>query len=228
MYVGADLDYRAPSADFPPSSPRFHGRSLRLPRWEPSLSPLNPPIPLFRSRRFNPGFSTQFGALHGGLYAPARLTRYIRYTHPLSSSSLFLRHPLSHVLPTYPPHTHVHGNPPISRIASSLVSTPLTLFLSRTETTVRAAYSLLLHPFRSLAFSLALAVLRSLSILSSLSSLSRLLSLFLSLSYVSVSISPSFSFPLSRLSIPESNYPRFKPSSHPSRAVPRGNTCRRS
>lgn len=41
----------------------FHGYSLPL------------SIPLFRSRRFNPGFSTQFGALHSGLYALARLTQ---------------------------------------------------------------------------------------------------------------------------------------------------------
>lgn len=65
-------------------------------------------------------------------------------SHPLLSFSATLSR--TYYLPTL--HTHVHGNPPISRIASSLVSTPLTLFLSRTETTVRAAYSLLLHPFR--------------------------------------------------------------------------------
>lgn len=97
--AGADLDYRAPSADFPPSSPRFHGRPS--PRRE--NYPDTPSIPLFRSRRFNPGFSTQFGALHGGLYAPARLTRHIRYTHPLSPSltlSLSLPPSRAYYLPT--------------------------------------------------------------------------------------------------------------------------------
>lgn len=142
--AGADLDYRAPSADFPPSSPRFHGRPS--PRRE--NYPDTPSIPLFRSRRFNPGFSTQFGALHGGLYAPARLTRHIRYTHPLSPSlSLFL-----YLLPariTYlPSGAHAHAcartytrHPPISRIASSLVSTLFVLVLSR-ERPLHATYPL--------------------------------------------------------------------------------------
>lgn len=58
-------------------------------------------------------------------------------SHPLLSFSATLSR--TYYLPTL--RTHVHGNPPISRIASSLVSTPLTLFLSRTETTVRRLLS---------------------------------------------------------------------------------------
>lgn len=92
-------------------------------------------------------------------------------THTLSHPLLSFSATLSRVLPTYPPRTHVHGNPPISRIVSSLVSTPLTLFLSRTETTVRR---LLSFTPSSLSLSLSHSLL---SILSSLSSLSLSLSL---------------------------------------------------
>lgn len=113
MCVGADLNYRAPSADFPPSSPRFHGRIPRLPRQKLSLSPFTlslPLIPLFRSRRFNPGFSTQFGALHGGLYASARLTSHIRYIHTytytFSHPLLSFYASLPRVLPIYLSFSH--------------------------------------------------------------------------------------------------------------------------
>lgn len=122
-------------------------------------------------------------------------------THTLSHPLLSFSATLSRVLPTYPPRTHVHGNPPISWIVSSLVSIPLTLFLSRTETTVRRllsftpsflySLSLFLFPILYSRFSPHCPLYLSLS-----------LALFLSLSYVSISISPSFSFPLSRLSIP--------------------------
>lgn len=211
---------------FPHLRPGFTDAPLASPAGNPPSCHSTPPIPLFRSRRFNPGFSTQFGALHGGLYAPARLTRHIRYTHPLSSSSLFLRHPLARI--TYLPSAHTYTvtrpYPGSSRLLFPPRSpsfsrerrdhcTPLTLFYS-----VLSIVSLFLFYSSRPLF----------SILSSLSSPSLFLSVFLSLSYVSVSIPPSFSFPLSRLSIPESNHPRFKSSSHPSHAVPRGNTCRRS
>lgn len=91
---------------FPHLRTGFTDAPLASPAGNPPSCHSTPPIPLFRSRRFNPGFSTQFGALHGGLYAPARLTRHIRYTHPLSSSSLFLRHPLARI--TYLPSAHTY------------------------------------------------------------------------------------------------------------------------
>lgn len=81
---GSGLKLPSSECGFSPIFARFHGRIPRFPRQELSLSPFTlslPLIPLFRSRRFNPGFSTQFGALHGGLYASARLTRHILYVH---------------------------------------------------------------------------------------------------------------------------------------------------
>lgn len=67
-------------------------------------------------------------------------------THTLSHPLLSFASTLRHVLPTYSPrtYTHVHTNPPISRIASSLVSTPL----ARTET-----HPLLLRPLSLSLFS---------------------------------------------------------------------------
>lgn len=169
------------------SSPSLTGES--------SLSSLTPSIPLFRSRRFNPGFSTQFGALHGGLYAPARLTRHIRYTHPLTLSFSFSAS-LPRVLPTLRArrHIHIHSNPPISRIASSLVST----LLARRSLASGDRYT------PSTLFFLSLSILftpRSLCFY-----------LFLSFSLHSSSTSPSLRlsfYPSVIVSISENNHPRL-------------------
>lgn len=98
-------------------------------------------------------------------------------THTLSHPLLSFASTLRHVLPTYSPrtYTHVHTNPPISRIASSLVSTPL----ARTET-----HPLLLRPL-SLSLFLFYSSHSRFSILSlSHPSLSLFLSFFLSSSFV--------------------------------------------
>lgn len=104
--AGADLDCRALSGcGFSPIFAPVSRTPLASRR---ETTPAAPSIPLFRSRRFNPGFSTQFGALHGGLYAPARLTRHIRYTHPLSLSFALLSAFLPRVLPTLRTRTRTH------------------------------------------------------------------------------------------------------------------------
>lgn len=156
------------------SSPSLTGES--------SLSSLTPSIPLFRSRRFNPGFSTQFGALHGGLYAPARLTRHIRYTHPLTLSFSFSAS-LPRVLPTLRArrHIHIHSNPPISRIASSCFH-PARPSFSRKRRSLHAVYPL--FPFSFYPFHPPISLFLSLSLL-------------LSSFFLNVSISPSFFLPLS-------------------------------
>lgn len=109
-------------------------------------------------------------------------------SHPLLSFSATLR---TYYLPTL--RTHVHGNPPISRIASSLVSSPLVLFLPRMET------ALLLRPFCPLSSSFTLPIFRSrfsprsslsVSPFFSLYPTSASLSLCLSLSPLVVSLSP--------------------------------------
>jgi len=204
MYVGADLDYRAPSADFPPSSPRFHGRSSRLPRRELSLLPLNPLIPLFRSRRFNPGFSTQFGASWR-----AHCMRVTSATHTFSLI-LFSLSPPSSACIIYLPSTHTYTVTHPYPESPHLLFPSLSLFLANGDRLSSFTPSFLSSFFLFYSFH---------SLFSSLFSLS---SLFFSLYPTSASLSLSFSFSFNRLS------PRFKPSSHPSHAVPRGNTCRRS
>lgn len=171
--------------------------------------PLTPSIPLFRSRRFNPGFSTQFGALHGGLYAPARLTRHIHYTqrtcahththtrdtHILfSSSSSFPR------ILLYPPHTHTPTHRvtrPYPGSPSRLLFPPYPPSFPRERRPLHAALPSFSPPSLSRpplpSFTLAVSRTR-LSLAHSPGPLN--VSRF-SLYPVSVSIYPSFSLPLS-------------------------------
>jgi len=103
MYVGADLDYRAPSADFPPSSPRFHGRSSRLPRRELSLLPLNPWYPCFALADLIRDSALNL-VRYTAVCMPQLALPATSATHTLSLILFSLRHPL-HVLPIYPPYT---------------------------------------------------------------------------------------------------------------------------
>lgn len=124
---GADLDYRALSADFPPSSPRFHGRSPR--------SPLLPENPLSRhSPPQYPCFALadliRDSALNLVRYTAVCMPRLAlpatSATHTLSPShSLSPLPSRAYYLPSAHAGIHVHSNPPISRIVSSLVSTLL-------------------------------------------------------------------------------------------------------
>lgn len=190
---------------FPHLRPGFTDVPLASPAGEPSLSPLNPLIPLFRSRRFNPGFSTQFGALHGGLYAPARLTRHIRYTHPLSSSSLFLCHPPTRI--TYLPSAHTYTVTRPYPGSSRLLFPPHSPSFSRER---RPLYSLLLHPFCPL--SLPLLLLSSSVLDSLLAILSLLFSPFFSLYPSSASLSLGLSlFPLVVSLSPRATTPASSP-----------------
>lgn len=137
--IGTDLDERV--RIFPHVRSGFASlASLTRKSYPPAYT--SPSIsPLFRFRRFNLGFSTQFGALHGGLYA--------RFVLPSTSATytLFSLSPLPSIL-TYLPIlcAHIH-EPPIAGITSSLVSTTLVLILSQAETATHRLSSFFLFVF---------------------------------------------------------------------------------
>lgn len=221
MYMGADLDYWAPSADFPPSSPRFHGRSPRLPRREslPSRHSTSPRYPCFALADL-----IRDSALNLVRYTAVCMPRLAL---PATSATHTLSHPLlsfsATLLPTHRAQTHTYT------LTRPYPGSPRLLFPPRSPSFSRANGDSAPHPPLLRPLSLLLcpfSVLDSLAVPSLPFSLSLVFPFFI---LRQACLSPRLSLsPLSPLSISESNHPRIKPSSRPSHAVPRGNTCRRS
>lgn len=174
--MGADLDYWAPSADFPPSSPRFHGRSPRLPRREslPSRHSTSPRYPCFALADL-----IRDSALNLVRYTAVCMPRLAL---PATSATNTLSHPLlsfsATLLPTHRAQTHTYT------LTRPYPGSPRLLFPPRSPSFSRANGDSALTLFYSI-LSLFYSAHSPFSILSLFyPSLSLFLSFFLSSSYV--------------------------------------------
>lgn len=222
MCVGADLNYRAPSADFPPSSPGFTDASRASlvrnspSRHLPSPSPWYPCFALADLIRDSALNLVRYTAVcMPQLALPAASATYT-YIYILSPSSLFLRFPPAHI--TYLrilrtrrnvyAKTHIHATPTYipDRLASCFYSVRPRSLASKDRYTPSALFFPVLSSF-SLLLPFPLLRLRILSFSFSPSFCLYLLSLPL---YLRLSL-----YPLVTVSILESKHPRLKRSFYP-------------